>query len=460
MKKHNGDRLMIKLISSRRLKAHKPSRIPKWMQSTLRKEHDEMIVQLNELQITASTYLNRLQTGPLSDVNSYTNKTEQTTELVNKYQGASSYGTSLIKRLVNVAAAMQVPNGISLEGDHRTPEYEYLNLFLDASQLNEGVAIQLAKEAQFEGQVLLELLWDMETNMVKIRHILWRVGEYEVRPIGISNLTGPYEATWSEEGQVVRTLTKDQMAFVAFNTTRDANDYITGWPTLGGLLTRIEAISHDLVDWRTSNKLYAHPTPVFTCETQDEVNALTSKLEAVGWTVGTAIAFRGEFVLAAVPNYHRTILDAITTNVKIISGGSGVSIGWLGFTDVMSNRATAESLGEPLEIVASADIATWTSFYEELFDSVINIRNKNIISSQKLKTGLVKPKLKPMSDRQWQKLKDLFMPAAEKNLLTRESFLEQIPNFNIEAELKRIKDEEAKLDAEMQVSLDNVPEEE
>ncbi len=454
---------MIKLLTSSNTNKWKLSRIPKFLQSKRLREHDEMVVQIKELQVTSSEMLGRMQSDHEHDTNTYDTHATQTEEIINKYQGVSSYGITLVKRLVNVAAALQVPNGIELDGDIKLPEYDYLKKFLDANQLNEGVAIQLAKEAQFEGQVLLELVWDELDSMVKIRHNMWRSGMYQVHTIGLSNLTGPYEAIWKEEDRVIKTLSGDAMAFVAFNATRTEDDYIEGWPTLGSLLMRLDTISRDLNDWRVTNKLFAHPTPVFECETQEEVNDLTDKLKASGWTVGTAIAFRGKFLLVASGSYYLTFRNAIETNVKLVSGGSGVSIAWLGFADVMSNRATAESLGEPLEIVSAADIATWRSFYEELFDSVIAIRNKSLDSDQKLKPGLIKPKLKPMSDRQWQKLKELFMPAAKDGLLTRQAFLEQIPNFDIQAELKRIEEEVNEMNANMEANLDEVdlePEEE
>lgn len=451
---------MIKLLTSSGAKKWKLSRIPKLLQSKRLREHDEMVVQIKELQVTSSEMLARIQSDTEYDTNTYTTHADQTSEIINKYQGVASYGTTLVKRLVNVAAALQVPNGIELDGDSKLPEYAYLDLFLDTNQLNEGVAIQLAKEAQFEGQVLLELVWDESDSMVKIRHTMLRSGAYQVHPIGLSNLTGPYEAVWIEDNEVVKTLSGDAMAFVAFNATRNENDYIEGWPTLGSLLMRLDTISRDLNDWRVTNKLFAHPTPVFQCETQDEVDSLTAQLTASGWTVGTAIAFRGKFLLVASESYYLTFRNAIETNVKLVSGGSGVSIAWLGFADVMSNRATAESLGEPLEIVSAADIATWSSFYEEIFNSVIALRNLNLDSNQKLKPGLIKPKLKPMSDRQWQKLKELFMPAAKDNLLTRQAFLEQIPNFDIDAELKRMAEESSEMEIDLDAVDDIEPEEE
>ena len=73
-----------------------------------------------------------------------------------------------------------------------------------------------------------------------------------------------------------------------------------------------------------------------------------------------------------------------------------------------------------------------------------------------LEVGKIKPKLKPMSDRQWKKLKDIFMPAAKSQLMTIESFLNEIPNFDVEAELKRMEKQADEIAAS--IDLDEVEE--
>ena len=77
---------MIKLLSSAVTKKLKLSRLPKFLQNKRTREHDEMIVQIKELQVTASTYLSRLQSDSSSDMNEYTSHASQTEEIVSKYK--------------------------------------------------------------------------------------------------------------------------------------------------------------------------------------------------------------------------------------------------------------------------------------------------------------------------------------------------------------------------------------
>ena len=51
---------------------------------------------------------------------------------------------------------------------------------LSSNQLNEGIATELAKEAEKQGQVLVHLKWDPSDNMVKIFYMPWHIYKYEV----------------------------------------------------------------------------------------------------------------------------------------------------------------------------------------------------------------------------------------------------------------------------------------
>jgi hypothetical protein len=146
----------------------------------------------------------------------------------------------------------------------------------------------------------------------------------------------------------------------------------------------------------------------------------------------------GELTMVVPENFYETIRKSIEVNLQIVSGAVGLAVSWLGFPDLMSNRAVADSIGEPLEIVAANDITSWKSFYEQLFNNVIKIRNANIKSDTKpLQIGIVKPLLKPMSDRVWQQLIRFYLPSCEDGIITREGFLSRIPGFDISEENKR-----------------------
>lgn len=282
----------------------------------------------------------------------------------------------------------------------------------------------------------------------------WLDYQYQVRPIGLNNMTPPFEVTWdAPENSEVKagSLSNENLAFVAFNMFFALNDklqlLIEGSPTLGNVLHRIDDVGYDLIDWRQSNKLYAHPTPSIQTKDAEEAQDLNSQIASTGWTTGSMMISSGKLEMIVPENFFQTIKTAIETNMQFVSGATGLSIGWLGFPDLMSNRAVSDSLGEPLEIVAANDITSWKSFYSQMFDNVIQIRNKNLTGRNKLNTGVVKPLLKPMSDRIWQQLIRLYLPAVESNAISKETFWSLIPGFPITKEKERFTKEQEEREA-------------
>ncbi|KKN09024.1 hypothetical protein LCGC14_1050710 [marine sediment metagenome] len=411
--------------------------------------------EINEaIQITNANLMLKLQgddsTGEGS--NEYLTHEEQVAEIISTYAAASNIGSDLVKRIVNVSAALKIPNGLDIEGgNNNSPERKYIQDFIDSNQLNEGVCTELSKEAEKQGQCLVNLLWDDFDNTVKINYMSWNKYKYIITPVGLNNMTAPYYVSWDEvnisdaEGETAGvtipagSLIDTEIAFVAFNKVINDDGSIEGFPSIGSILSRLDDISKDLVYWKKSNKLYAHPTPAVKIDDANEAESLTAKITASGWTMGQMLVSSGELAMVVPQNFHETIKEAILINLQLVSGATGLAISWLGFPDLMSNRAVADSLGEPLEIVAANDIASWKSFYEQMFDNVIEIRNTNIGGGTKLKTGIIKPRLKPMSDRIWQQLVRFWMPSAEKELISRESFHDKIPGFDIIIEEERLK---------------------
>ena len=406
------------------------------------------------IQVVNANLMFRLQDdGARGDFNPYPSHELQVTEIMAEYKASRDIGNDLVKRIINISAALKVPNGLALAGDEKSAEFTYLTKFMEANQLNEGLCTELSKEAEKQGQILTELVWDPNGNIVKIFYMPWLDYKYQVRPIGLNNMIAPYEVTWDavENSEVkAGSLVNEQLAFMAFNLQFSSNDklqlIIEGSPTLGNILQRIDDVGYDLVDWRQTNKLYAHPTPSLQTTDPEEAEAIQNLIASTGWTTGSMMVSSGELKMVVPDNFFATLKEAIETNIKFISGATGLSVGWLGFPDLMSNRAVSDSLGEPLEIVAANDITSWKSFYSQMFDNVIRIRNANLPGSTQLRTGMIEPLLKPMSDRIWQQLIRLYLPAVESNAVSRETFWSMIPGFPVAEEKKRFAAEQAERD--------------
>ena len=297
----------------------------------------------------------------------------------------------------------------------------------------------MAKESELDGQVLIRIVWERQSKVPIIKYYpIGSVG-YKITAKDVYGVNPKLDAEFKIDGRDIY-LNDDKFAFIAFHDTLTVYQ---GTPTCGPILRTLENIQADLIDWRKLNHLFAHPTPHFKCESEEEAKAINAMIKATGWHVGTAIATNADFQLKGTTGVESNLLMlSIQTNAKIISGHTGVGIHFLGFSNVMSNRATAESLGEPTEVALHAEISSWQAFYNDLLNKAIRMRNLHL--NKPLREGLIVAKIVPLTDRQWRTIKEIYMPAAEKGLLSQDTFLDMIPEVDTDAEKERLKEQQAK----------------
>jgi len=376
----------------------------------------------------------------------YRTRESMVNECIRKYSGTANKGNMIFQRLVNLRVAFSVPNRLFLIGDDTTdyPESaienakDYLNAFMAFNNLDSSLPRDLSKEAELEGQVAVRLVWDNEAKLPRLRYYPQSSTGYVVKPSKDKYSVKPPLKLDFTYNQDTVSLTDDKFSYISFN---DKLGIWIGYPTCGPILREIEHLEKDMLDWRKLNHLFAHPTPHFKCETQEEADTINEMITGLGWKVGTAIATSSDFSLKGPTGAEANLLMlSITTHAKLISAHTGIGIHFLGFANVMSNRATAESMGEPTEVVLHAEISGWKAFYKDLFQKAITMRNARL--NRQLPVDAVIPKIIPITDRQWKTIKDIFMPAAEKKLISHEFFLSQLPDVDTEAEMERIKDEE------------------
>jgi len=395
--------------------------------------------------------------------NFYTSKSSQVTEIHRKYKGIAAYGNQILQRLINLRVAFSVPNRLFLIKNPITNvadaqiknAKQFLNDFMMLNGLDSSLPRDLCKESELEGQIAVRLIWDSKLKLPKLKYLPASTVSYKIEPEEQFTINSKLllkltdtEQKAIKKGSIVSKMTAyealvlkhEDFSFTAFNDKLNSYD---GWPTCGGILKTIENLDKDLLDWRKLNHLFAHPTPHFKCETEEEAQAINEMIKTVGWKVGTAIATNSDFQLKGPTGAEGVLLmNSIQTGAKIISGHTGIGIHFLGFANVMSNRATADSMGEPTEVVLHAEITGWQGFYTDLFVKAIEMRNKYL--NLKLNSHAVLPQLTPLTDRQWRVVKDVFLPARDKGFISQETFLDKLPDIDAAAELNRIEEEEKK----------------
>ena len=376
-------------------------------------------------------------------INPYNTREKLVAELVRKYKGYAASGNQLIQRIVDTRAAFTMAGGLKSMARDQASEEELLFIrdMIEINELDGQFGQQLAVEKELEGQILLALDWDPEIQNVRIKFISWNDTHYEVNYLDnfyhkIEKIS--YSAPDEASGEEVE-IPASRAIFIKFNARINSRE---GVPTLSGLLQEAEDIDKALRDWRKLNQFFASPTPYFRTSDMQEAKELYDQLlsPGVNWRIGKVFAGPAEFSLVETSGAGaESIRREIEIKIKILAGGSGVPVQFLGFPEFMSNRATAENTMEPVALVSISEQRSWQQGFRELFDKAVQLRNEMVSPlSKPLKTGAIDPKMKFITQAQVDRLIQLYYPLWQSGGIHLKTLLSLLPDIDPEAETESL----------------------
>jgi len=397
--------------------------------------------------MTATT---TLTSDTTSESNPYESRSDRIAEIAAKYEGTAEWGCFFIKKIINYRRARLLPDGFVIaagkpyvgtgraEADPVRAEREFVESVIAANGLADGQDLDWAKEAEIEGQLLVRLAWDPALKGVVLRPMYWRETAYDIEPADANNPAGPRLAyIKDEQNEIIETLEDDAFEFVFFNGSGGA---LQGSPVAGDVLVPAESLHKALYDWRALDRLFAHPTPFFETDdkaTADALQTLLAGSEDGKWKLGAALAAKAKFGLVGPTDQSaQWLAKEMVANIQIISGLSGVPIYELGHPEVMSNRSTAETMGDTTEAEDAADRKRWTRFLTNVVRKSLRLRNAALHGQ--LREDAVVVEQGSSSDRQWQRVQDVFLPGASAGIYSRRTVHEQTPGIDADEEADRL----------------------
>jgi hypothetical protein len=307
-------------------------------------------------------------------------------------------------------------------------ELEFVRRLIRQNQLDGQFGQQLAVEKELEGQVLLTLDYRPADDTLLIRFISWNDTHYEVS-YSDETYTEIKAITYeNDDGRTVRVPT-ERAVFIKFNARIHSRE---GVPALSGLLPEAEDIDLALRDWRKINRFFASPTPYFKTADIQEAKDLYDRLLAPGvdWKIGKVFCGPAEFSLVGMNDSgFESIQREIETKVKILAGGAGVPVQFLGFPEFMSNRATAENTMEPVALISVSEQRSWLGGFSELFDKAVRVRNELAPAGHpRLEPGRVAPVMRFVTRDKLEQLRDLYLPLWQSGAIPLETLLKLLPD--------------------------------
>jgi len=215
-------------------------------------------------------------------------------------------------------------------------------------------------------------------------------------------------------------------------------------PRVANVLTQIENYSRSTYDLRKNNHLFGRTTPHFKCQDQKQADALNNDIVKRQWVVGTAIATTAEFSLVSQASGASDAVEKERTMLmKDICNNVGISIHLMNYPELMSNRATAESM---LEIANASTKKERLIIKEGMIELIQKAMTMSVDSGHKIQVN--NPDgfdidLPLITLDSLKAIIDIWLPLMQEDIVSRSTLMNQIPGINPAEESKTI-DEEKK----------------
>jgi hypothetical protein len=372
--------------------------------------------------------------------NDYQEYKKTIAEIAKKYDGEAEWGVLQTGNIIDVRAAFIIGQGVTVipveKEEKPSDEMKFVKDFFAYNSLDREMPQEFAKEAEIEGCFLAELVWNEEDKQVSVQFRSRVDKEYNVHHV--ENDYSWYDSvSWRDKDSSTDTVLKEpHFVYSRFGgRIHQPNKPI---PKVGKCLSQIEALDKALRDWREINHLYVAPIPTIECVDEKAAKAMNSATAKVNWKLRKMVVIAGKLVYAQ-PNLqggNEALEKEITTNAKMISGTTGVPVHFLGLPDLMSNRATADNLMELVSASTSKERIIWIGTYGEIIEKAMKIHNEKS-GKTLLDPSRCKVIIPFVTEAAWKRIVEIFLPAYLEGAITLETFLEEIPGFNANAELKR-----------------------
>lgn len=289
-----------------------------------------------------------LDGSPISGVsgtsNIYTTYSAQTTAISKKYNGTSEWGNSLVRACIDMRTAFICGEAFSIAGKKLTTKHrEFFEELLTFNGFNTTRLFNLNKKLEMDGKALLDVIQGNESN----KHIPI-IGIYNEKGLKVKPTNGMFpdlgQAYYKQQGNGEAHPIKMNKPTLLV-TGGDGYDLNNTTTKVGLVLSECDNYDRCLKEIREINYDTARVTPAFKVNSLSEVSQLTKWLKENKWKrgepfIGTAdLEFKSPQT-GALDN----LKSELTSNLKTISGVTGCLVHWLGYVDLMSNRATAEEL--------------------------------------------------------------------------------------------------------------------
>ena len=294
--------------------------------------------------------------------NAFNTYESQVSETYRKYNALSSFGNQQVRTVIDLRTAFIAGEGISISCEDDLTS-DWIEKFLLRNLLQGPNFINAVKGSEMCGQALFVLQiseWLDKSLFVRAIRFPYTIKE-------------PFKPVFKNprlKDEVIDIVIKKELGyesanfrnFIYIRTGGDDGNTEGPCTKTGVVLTDMENYDRAIKDMRRNNHIFARITPTWEVDSAAEAKSLSSKLSQMKWKIGEAFIGKAKFKYETPQTgAHENLATELASTIKTISSVTSVPVHWLGYVDLMSNRATAESLYELIKNGTIVERQFWES---------------------------------------------------------------------------------------------------
>jgi len=404
-----------------------------------------------ERDVTTTYVTNTQSTTEVVDKNNYKKYNQQVKFCYEAYSGDIDYGAELLRGIIQTKVAFVAGEGLSIFAAKKSTQ-KFIDDFLEYNKLHGSRLLRMVEIGELEGRNLMVLKQDPKNRKIKARSFSWYINKYTVDCDGIDTdeITQIYYKKNKDEDKLSY-IPVDKSVYIRLGgTDYDLNETSTD---LHCVLTDIENYSRAKYDLRKNNHLFAKLTPYFKTETQEQANSINNALP--DWQIGQGYAGSADFSLVGPGTGALEALKGeMLLALKNISSTVSEPIHWLGWPELMSNRATAENLLEVVNAGTKKRRLLWEEGIKELIEKAMVFAIDSGYEDSSIR-GDFQVKLPLVSLANLKMIAEIWMPLMDSGVISMSTLRNKLPEINPSEEKKLVDKEKKENMDRMQESMIN-----
>jgi len=424
----------------------------------------EMIAQLQEMDERLKQSL-KVQNSLVLQINDVTQKKYVGNEyrsyenaiaaIQKKYNATAEWGTTLTGNIIDLRAAFIIQDGLKVvvadgvEKEQAMAELQWATDFFQYNKLDRELTHTLATEAEIEGKIAFKIAmeqindgWKDYDQMVTIRYISYLDKKYEIFTSAEDYMDYEKLAWKPKANDRGETLSDNDFVYNKFGGR--ITEPNTAQPKIMKCLTQIDDVDKALRDWREINHIFATPILDVECDDDTAVQAAKAQLDQMNMKIKKAFIHAGSKAQILGPDMAgvNSLENEIVSKIKIISGVTAIPVHFIGLLDLLKNRSTGESTREMVISATTKERKIWEGTYNEVVEKAMMKYNGNVSGKKSKQSQLDPTKIKVIisvyTQEQWDHIEKVLLPMYLADALSIEYLLSQVPDLNVESEMKKL----------------------